>query len=63
MQGAVADDPGIIDQDIDWPDRGLNLSDTSGTSFELPTSQRQTLDWPHAGNDAIEFMRHEFMPV
>jgi hypothetical protein len=49
MQGAVAEDPGIIDQDIDWPDRGLNLSDTSGTSFELPTSQRQTLDWPHAG--------------
>jgi FtsP/CotA-like multicopper oxidase with cupredoxin domain len=33
MQGTISDDPGIVYQDIDRPDGGLNLPDAGGAGF------------------------------
>ena len=52
MQGAVADDPGIIDQDFDGPGRGLDLSDAFGASFEAADVPAIDVD-PRLGAESV----------
>ena len=35
VQGAIPDDPGIVDQDIDRSDGGFNLPDARDAGFEV----------------------------